>query len=755
MCRRVNTGLDGIPRQTGAGWLVSLCVFGLVPAAFGVQVADPYVGQDDSAHLEQLRNIREGITDAEARPADRRRWASVLLSYNTPQAKALVAELLSLSDRPAVQEAICSVIVEEAPGNPEKIDASFVDPLIELLGATKPGLRELAAGALADIPGPEVPARLGALADQVDVALAKRLAAIDALARNTHRREVVAQLVALLDAAEPEVVDRVTVALTAAAPESFGPDVQRWRRWWRERSQLDEEAWLDEQLRICRERSRRVADEFAAFREETGDERAAITARTRGFQRELFRVLPADQRQAKLVEWLGDPIPVVKLQALAIIRARIADEGQRPEGAVLNALLEQLRRGSPDTRREVIEILQTLNDPTVVEAVLARLPREGDERVRHAILKALGKLASPAAIPSLVAEIASPNSSPACVREAAVALGTVAAPAAAKDQLGDAVTALKSRYQSTETGDTAMRSALLTAMAGVASDEFLPEFMSAIESDDEAILGPAIRGVLALDGRSKLPRLRTLMGHADPRVRLAAIDAVGQLGREQADLEGLLTRLNPAIEANALARDAAWRGFRQVAATWSMDDRISAADRLRDLPELQIRYLEELADALSSVNGDTDQLEKVLDRLAGGLVASGRYEEAVAPLRALFDLQAARSDASTPGTGLRLLNATMRGPSEAGLATLITRLAALSPDEAFHGRIAETVGSYLETLDPQVEPDRLRRLLTELDTVGGDVLGDAWVQVLRSAAEHLPDEEAVPESTSPPSTPED
>ena len=32
--------------------------------------------------------------------------------------------------------------------------------------------------------------------------------------------------------------------------------------------------------------------------------------------------------------------------------------------------------------------------------------------------------------------------------------------------------------------------------------------------------------MLAVDGRSKLPRLRTLMAHADPRVRLAAIDAV-------------------------------------------------------------------------------------------------------------------------------------------------------------------------------------------------------------------------------------
>ena len=99
---------------------------------------------------------------------------------------------------------------------------------------------------------------------------------------------------------------------------------------------------------------------------------------------------------------------------------------------------------------------------------------------------------------------------------------------------------------------------------------------------------------------SKLARLRTLMNHADSLVRLAAIEAVAHLGREEADLERLLTRLNPTIETNEPARHAAWRGFREFLSHRSVKDRLEAAKRLRDVPALEIEYLEELAGALAS-----------------------------------------------------------------------------------------------------------------------------------------------------------
>ena len=97
------------------------------------------------------------------------------------------------------------------------------------------------------------------------------------------------------------------------------------------------------------------------------------------------------------------------------------------------------------------------------------------------------------------------------------------------------------------------------------------------------------RALVDIGEGSKLPRLRTLMGHADPLVRLAATEAVGRLGQEDADLESLLNRLNPSIEDNELAREAAWRGFCRYLSTRSVPDRIRASERLRELPELEVR----------------------------------------------------------------------------------------------------------------------------------------------------------------------
>lgn len=714
------------------------------------QAPDESTAESTAEHLDQLKNIREGLVDAGARPEQRRRWADMLLSYNSPQANALIIELLGFSENPDVQRALCGVIADRARRAPERLDTGFVPPLLDLLGAEAEDLRVMAARALVDFPGADVPEKLGQLASQDDVPLVKRLAAIDALAPNTHRREVVDQLISLLDAGVPRITERVVAALEPATRRTFDLDLEGWQRWWREKSQLSEEAWLAEQSQIHRDRSRCVADEFLAYRKGTRREHEAITARIGTLQRDLFRFLNEDQRETRLAEWLDDPLPVVKRTALAIIKARIADEGKRPEGKVLDTLLGLLKRGSPVMRREVLEIVQNLNDPAIVEAVLSQLEQEGDPTTRHEIFKAIGKLDSPTAIPALIREIAAPESPPDCVREAAIALGRVAAQSEAGDELRDARAALKNRYQLIATDDVAMRAALLTAMAGVADSAFTPEFLDAVESDNGTVLRPAIRGILAVGDTSKLPRLRTLMAHPEPLVRLAAIEAVGRLGREDADLESLLTRLNRTIETNELAREAAWRGFRALLSERPVRDRIKAAERLRDRPDLEVQYLVELADTLSTFNGDTLDLEAVLDRLAAVLVSQGRYGEAVELLRQVYDMRFAHSAADATEYARRLLDATLRSPADHDVAGLIRELAAAADGEAAKAQIVDTIAQYLESPQITTDPERARTLLTTLRSVPPETLGEAWTQLLEQVAARLESGDSSPAPSSPP-----
>ncbi len=723
-------------RMAGSFLVLSLPIIGVLAPTTGGQETTPPRSDPTSEHVEELQRCREGIVDPEARPRSRRRWAAQLVSYNSPEARALTLELLKLGDRPEVQRALTAEIADRARQAPEKLDSAFVDPLLDLLGAENADLRSLAAQALTRFPGTDVVDKLGQVASRNDAPLARRLAAIDALAPSTHRREVVAQLIALLGTEVPEITERVIAALDTATHEGFGDDLEGWRTWWRRKSKLTEEAWLAERAGVDRERLRQVTSEYEQHQESARREQEAATNRIRSLQRELFRVLTPEQKEAKLVTWLNDPMVVVQSTALTLIRARMADEGKRPEGAVLEALLAKLAESPRSLRPEVLEIIQNLDEPRVVVAVLAQLEGEADPAIRSLIFRALGKLNDPDAIPAFISEIASPQSSPDCVREAAAALGRVASQSGVAEHTDAAVHALKTRYQAVSPEENTLRAALLAAMAGVGDRAFTAEFLAAVETDEPAILRPAIRGIQAVGDRSRLPRLRTLTAHADLLVRLAAIEAVGSLGYEDADLESLLTRLNPTIEMDVLATDAAWRGFLAILSNRSLDQRIEAADRLRDLPQFEAQYLEALAKSVAASNGDVDQLTVVYDRLATIRLAQNRPDEAVEPLRRLYQVQSRNSDPNATDSGLRLLQASLRSTTETGAADLIRQLAPTT-DEPQKARLISIVAEYFASSEARAHIERSRGLLTELESVPPDVVGTAWADMLSKAAAQL------------------
>jgi len=705
----------------------------IAPDTGGLQTAATTTPAASPEHLEQLQTCREGITDPQARPADRRRWAELLLTYRTPQASELTIELLRRSRSPDVQLAVCSVLADHAPGNPNELIADFVPPLMDLLGAESQELRATAARALAEFPGIDVPAKLGALAARANASLPQRLAAIDALTPNVHRREVVAQLIGVLDVSDPRITDRAVTALESATIESFGNDPTAWRAWWVNQSAMDHEAWLDQQLRIYRDRYRATADELIRFQEDSRREQTALTGRIRNFQREVYRTVAEDQRDAKLVEWLNGQLSVVRWGAVSIIKTRMADEGKRPEGAVLTALLGLLKDPAAETRREVLQIVQNLNDDAVVKAVLEHLLTEHDPPTRHAVFRALGRLDGAQAIPALIREIESPESFLDCVKEAAFSLGNLAAKSESKDPLTRAVGPLEKRYRAVDPADASMRAALLAAMAGIGDLAFADEFLEALESDDATMLQPAIRGIVRLKDVSKVRRLRALMAHLDPLVRREAIDAVAQLGREEADVESLLTRLNPAIEANDPAREAAWQGFRNMMGQRTLRERIEAADRLRDVPMYQIKYLEQLADASPPANGDDGDREKVLERLTSVLDGQKRFAEAAVRLRQLYDLRVSRSAGEALSTGLRLLRVALRN-ADGGIAALVKELVLLSPDEVTRTRIVDAITEYLDQKEPPPSNEQLRILLSDLRSVRHEDVGGGWSALIERLA---------------------
>lgn len=737
-----------MPRPSACAWI--LFVVSSVVSLVAAQTVEKPEGRPDSNHLAQLENCREGIVDPLARPEDLRRWIDTLLAFDTPEAHQLVVELLDLAENPDVQKAMCRGVAGLARTAPHRLVVDFVDPLLHLLGAEREDLRAAAVQALIDCPGAQVPTKLRTIAAQSEAPMEKRLAAIDALASKVEHREVIGELVTLLDAGVPAITERALTALEPLSDEKFGSDVVRWRQWWAQKSQLSEKAWLADQLQMYRDRDRALAREFNVFREEAGRRHDAITARLGDFQREVFRPLSAEEKEAKLAAWLGDPLPEVRRTALAVIRARIADEGRRPVGAVLDVVLWLLREGSAPIRREVLTIVQTLKDPAVVDAVLDQLQREEDPATRLAILKAIGRLNDPRAIPNLIAEIESADSSRECIRETAIALGQIAGGMEDRSEATAALPALKSRYQMVPTDDVPLRAALLTAMAGVADPSFAPELLEAVEWDDANLLRPAIRGLQAIQDTSKLPRLRSLTAHADPLVRRTAAEAVGELGSEDADVESVLTRLNPSIEANEAVRNASWGAFRTLVATKPIEERVQSAERLREMPDLEARYLIELAEGLSTANAtDAGVEETVYDRLSTILVAQGNHGEAASYLRELYELCGGRGNDAGATVGLRWLEAALRAPGPARAGEVVVKLAT-EADEDARGQIIGAVAAYFDELVTVADSDRVGMLLDDLKTVPPDALGEAWTQLLSEMESRLGNDTAPPAPDSPP-----
>lgn len=696
-----------------------------LPSAVELQPAAREARADSA---EQLAICREGILDPESRPEGRRRWVLNLFTFTSSEAHALIVELLGMDSRPEVQCAVCEVMAEKAPEHPERLNPDYVDGLLRLLVSQTEEVRVASAKALAEFPNPEVAGLLGSVAGDRSAPLPTRMAAIDALAPSTHRREVVAQLISLMDLEIPAITEKVAAALDPITPASFGNDARRWRDWWEEQKRLSDEEWLASQVRVYRERSRRVGGELAAVRAEREQETAALTARVREFQRDLLRGLPAEQREAKLIEWLDDPLATVKLASLAIVKSRIADEGKRPEGDLLAAVLRQIRHPSPSLRKEVLLIAQNLQAEQVVEAVLGQLKQETETTVRLAIFDTLGKLGSQAAVPALLQVISSKEAEAACVRDAATALGQIGLKVGRTEGLAMAVAPLKERYRQTAPDEGSLRAAMLEAMAGVGDPSFAPEFWEAMVSEDAALLQPAIQGLTVIGDGARLPQVRSLTAHPDPRVRLAAVEAVCKLGGEEADADALLARVGSAIEANESVRQASWRGWKELCARRNLPERVRAADRLREFPDLQQEYLTELVAALVATGNHREQLAEVRARLSQLLMNAGKYAEAVPYLRDLF---AAPPESVKAGeVGLKWLEAVLRSPGQQGLADVIAQVSQ-ADDPEIRGQIVATVRKYVDSRAMAGDVDRARRLLADLRTVDPNLVGDGWSELLK------------------------
>jgi HEAT repeat protein len=686
----------------------------------------------------ELQVFRDGLLDPQARPEGRERWAKALCVVGTEPAAALITQMLRQHGRPEVQRALLNELYDIERLSALTGSSDLALALVEVLSQGRDDLWRSASHLLGLLDDDRMISRLGGVARNESLAVDRRKSALDAFARNVHKRVVLNELIATLDSSNKEVVDHAMTILRHAAPEPVEASPEAWKYWWSTQDDVGDETRLAYQSQFYRSRYQELAEEFEQYRIEVQGQLKQRKERLELFQRRLFRTLSNDEDQrATLEEWLGDPLPEIVRTALSIIKGNLADEGKPPSGTMLDALLALLNDGDVELRREVLLIVQNVSTLPVLEEVLKQLQVEQDAKMRLAILKAVGELNLPQAVPALIEELQSPTSTDECVKEAALALDGIFANSTESTGNTSVNLSLKARYSSTAEDNIELRSALLAAMAGVGDSDFESEFLAALEEEPSQIIRPAIRGLSAIGNREKLTRIRELTAHSDGLVRLAAIEAVHKLGNETADFECLLIRINPANEDYALARDSAWKAIRDYLDTQSFGEKVAAAERLRDQPDRELEFLDSLAAAMDGVPEDIVAGQKLLGRLADLCENRQEYVRAAGYLRKLYRLRASNDDTSAVETALRWLRISLEhypqtDPTEVVLAILET-----DHDVKDWDQFVAALKAFSESNVAKQDPKRMERLVNTLKGIDNETISPRWNQLLQEWRDRL------------------
>lgn len=691
--------------------------------------------EEQQAELDRHRTI---IMDSPVGSKSRRLMAESLLELDIPARIDLAVELLAPDGAPL---AICEAISTVGVKRPAKLDARLVDPLLDLLGNERTILSTQAASALSAFRDGDVADRLGALASDEKRPITARVAAVDALALNTDRREVVNVLIQLMRQSDDTIVATALAAVRQASRVDYGDDVRKWQHWWIRKNQLSDKVWLRDRLDLAALHNHQLRAEIHDLQQRSAARRQLVATRIAELLRKTYQLTPQGQREATLQQWLADSMEEYRLFALRVVRERIA-EGDTPGESVRAAVKACFADPAPPVRIAALEIVGNLKDPNDAEAVLASLENETDPTARETTLRVLGRLENPKAIGALVEELTSPESRLGCVRESANALGVLGGQGHVEAQaMAPAIEPLRKRFAEAPDENLRLKESLLGAMALIGDRAFRPEFIANLKSDSPELLLAAIRGAEIVEARDQLDRLLDLLNHSDPRVRQLAAKAVGTLGSDPVHLAGLITRLNPDSEDNEGVRNAAWNGFRAILFREFRNPPsklLELVGRLDRLPERQISLLEEiLAEWSSTSSAPADVMTAARDQLADLLLSENKYADAVPHLQQLWkDYVAAKDDRAAP-TRLKLVRACLYGARHERIVEIIIEIASPAND-AEKAEIAQTVLDHLESALPNGDTEALRSLVKSLRAIPEGLLGSDWPQRLQDLSDRIP-----------------
>lgn len=677
--------------SSGSGFgrvLVAWLIGAALATAAAAQTTAP-ASQPASERLERIDNLLSVILGDNA-PEVRLKVARELLLQRWPETTARLADALRQPNNTAAKVAIASALADLDV--PDLLDASYVDPLVDLLAADQGDVRAAAARALAAYRDGDVIPRLRGLAIDTTQTPTTRIAALDTLASMT-QREAVAALVAALECDPPNVAEAAFRDLQQAVALDF-PDLAAARAWWEKNQELSTDAWQQLQIQRLTRRNRDLQRAQAALQDRL------IKALGVNYLR-----APEAERQTILDGYLADPAAPIRLLGLELLQQQLV-EGRAQPANVPDSTRERVRAlltdPVPTVQTAAIRTLSAFRAPEDGPRFLALLAQSTQTPARLALINGLGYVGDATAVPALLDLMNGHDE--AVMTETVTALGRLAErgmiDAEASTPVADALLAAAANFTKYP---VSLRERLLWAMSNLADPRFAPILAQALAHDDAvAVRQAAIRGLSALNDPDLLPALSTAVEDRDPTVRKAAIEVLTRMGAADPPLDALWRRLDRAQEPDDAIRDAAGRALLELLAALPSNE---LERRLNERPTASADATPYVADVLSRLaQRFADSQPPARERAAivrqqlGALQArAGNNAAAIDTYLAALDDAAASQSTRTAAVGLALLHTALRA-------------------DAYDARVAAALRAQADTIGPEHMREAISSELTPLLT---------------------------------------
>ncbi len=709
--------------------IISVLVLSVVVYPCGAQEE---AGNDQSEQARQLKINKQallsGSNDA----------AMLLLLDKSPEARAILLELLEQSDDPKAREVICRALAGAAQEKRAvKNKQDFIRPLLGIiLSTSQSGLVESAAQATLIFEYEDISGQLNKIFKNESLPINAKINAL-AVLKVQPKIEAVLKLLSLLESSDAELANAAAQTLSALSipvgkdkktRQQISNEIKRmgtkaFLRYWHIRQQQEEEMLeLRKEIDFWQKQHLELLDKYYAGLEE-------------------------DAKRAFLTEKLGSDKSIIKLWSLKEVSRKLG--GTNPKlplesmGPILVALISDADR---DVRLNTARLMPLIRELDSAEALLKQYISETDDEVRTEVFVALGwscyygssadsKFKVSAETKFKTLQIAEQY-----LVETDVNRSLKGANIIRKlfEQNGfnpiDITRCLSKLSQRYSQSQASSRGEFLNIMGGLCAQSickvesaqlFKPLFTESMEDETDSVRLSAAEGLIYIDPAQGLGILRNYTDDKSLAVQKKIIMLAGKVGGVE-DLDWLMGKAGK-TNGGRSAWDSMLRIFTDAETGVLKDwvDKLSKSETIEKLSDEQIIAFYEFADRKAEAAKQLEMQRSSKYNLAKLYQKTGGFEQAAKQLGWLWEN--AETESERGDLFAQQLEVYWSWANLEGVKELISNSLAkgdLDPNGVVAGSIEKNLSEPLGGLDAQV----ILKMLEEIKT--SDLIRGNWKKML-------------------------